>query len=104
MIRRPPRSTLFPYTMLFRSLPLDAGLDTKRICPAADPLHDLPLGSDSDDWRMSGQHGDEIAPRFQQQVAAGEERARSARATEDAIEGGNDSRRRRVDIELSTEP
>src|SRR2546427_9125013 len=24
MIRRPPRSTLFPYTTLFRSLPLDA--------------------------------------------------------------------------------
>src|SRR5258705_131478 len=25
MIRRPPRSTLFPYTTLFRSLPLDSG-------------------------------------------------------------------------------
>src|SRR2546430_5752357 len=25
MIRRPPRSTLFPYTTLFRSLPLAAG-------------------------------------------------------------------------------
>src|SRR3712207_9022426 len=24
MIRRPPRSTLFPYTTLFRSLPVDA--------------------------------------------------------------------------------
>src|SRR2546427_3309086 len=24
MIRRPPRSTLFPYTTLFRSLPLDS--------------------------------------------------------------------------------
>src|SRR5258708_18396270 len=24
MIRRPPRSTLFPYTTLFRSLPIDA--------------------------------------------------------------------------------
>src|SRR2546421_6596413 len=26
MIRRPPRSTLFPYTTLFRSLPVDEGL------------------------------------------------------------------------------
>src|SRR5256885_2058988 len=26
MIRRPPRSTLFPYTTLFRSLPLGHGL------------------------------------------------------------------------------
>src|SRR5438034_11812663 len=25
MIRRPPRSTLFPYTTLFRSYPVDAG-------------------------------------------------------------------------------
>src|SRR2546430_12547219 len=30
MIRRPPRSTLFPYTTLFRSLCLDAGLDHGR--------------------------------------------------------------------------
>src|SRR3712207_7884726 len=27
MIRRPPRSTLFPYTTLFRSHPLPEGLD-----------------------------------------------------------------------------
>src|SRR3712207_7080952 len=31
MIRRPPRSTLFPYTTLFRSLPLD-GLDGLDAC------------------------------------------------------------------------
>src|SRR2546421_13019004 len=30
MIRRPPRSTLFPYTTLFRSVPL-AGKDLKEI-------------------------------------------------------------------------
>src|SRR2546430_16931028 len=31
MIRRPPRSTLFPYTTLFRSLDLgEAGLDVQR--------------------------------------------------------------------------
>src|SRR2546426_7234719 len=27
MIRRPPRSTLFPYTTLFRSVVVDAGVD-----------------------------------------------------------------------------
>src|SRR2546421_6678119 len=35
MIRRPPRSTLFPYTTLFRSLgaaPIDAGFDPRRPC------------------------------------------------------------------------
>src|SRR2546426_12059459 len=31
MIRRPPRSTLFPYTTLFRSLP-PAGRGTRRSC------------------------------------------------------------------------
>src|SRR5687768_18122673 len=30
MLRRPPRSTLFPYTTLFRSPPLGIGLD---VCP-----------------------------------------------------------------------
>src|SRR5256885_1521557 len=28
MIRRPPRSTLFPYTTLFRSLPISVASDT----------------------------------------------------------------------------
>src|SRR3712207_7614167 len=32
MIRRPPRSTLFPYTTLFRSLPQDA--------PTVEPRHE----------------------------------------------------------------
>src|SRR5256885_11979894 len=40
MIRRPPRSTLFPYTTLFRSLPED-GVDAARVVAdlarAADP-------------------------------------------------------------------
>src|SRR5258708_21882174 len=31
MIRRPPRSTLFPYTTLFRSYPLDRALRDLRI-------------------------------------------------------------------------
>src|SRR3712207_9231295 len=39
MIRRPPRSTLFPYTTLFRSLPLLVGeLDGER--RALDPVVD----------------------------------------------------------------
>src|SRR2546429_2733720 len=38
MIRRPPRSTLFPYTTLFRSVPLDA------VRLAADRRRPLPHG------------------------------------------------------------
>src|ERR1039457_7551395 len=37
MIRRPPRSTLFPYTTLFRSVRLYAGRPGLR--RGADPLH-----------------------------------------------------------------
>src|SRR5437899_7831446 len=34
MIRRPPRSTLFPYTTLFRSEPPDGAPDApRRLCP-----------------------------------------------------------------------
>src|SRR2546428_8511114 len=41
MIRRPPRSTLFPYTTLFRSL-------------SAEPLRDLP--SRTGRWSVDGSH------------------------------------------------
>src|SRR2546426_4714621 len=37
MIRRPPRSTLFPYTTLFRS---QAGRRGDRRAPGTDPPHD----------------------------------------------------------------
>src|SRR3712207_8372986 len=49
MIRRPPRSTLFPYTTLFRSgLPMQRGKDSlggaylARYLPVADGLPRLP--------------------------------------------------------------
>src|SRR2546427_7375338 len=42
MIRRPPRSTLFPYTTLFRSLQVDAlDLDGRELTPVFEL--DLPL-------------------------------------------------------------
>ena len=41
MIRRPPRSTLFPYTTLFRSASPDAPLEVGN----ALPLHKMPLGT-----------------------------------------------------------
>src|SRR5256885_11492407 len=52
MIRRPPRSTLFPYTTLFRSLiiccrsalPPPPGLPDPPAPPAADPPAGGPLG------------------------------------------------------------
>src|SRR2546425_11039564 len=39
MIRRPPRSTLFPYTTLFRSV-ADHLTAVERAVPAGDPLHE----------------------------------------------------------------
>src|SRR2546423_2886978 len=38
MIRRPPRSTLFPYTTLFRSIARDAGADAHRARRRGDRL------------------------------------------------------------------
>src|SRR5258706_7486943 len=37
MIRRPPRSTLFPYTTLFRSLAEHRAEDDRRHCQPLDP-------------------------------------------------------------------
>src|SRR3712207_7482170 len=42
MIRRPPRSTLFPYTTLFRSAARDAG-------PLAAPDHERGVGRDAEE-------------------------------------------------------
>src|SRR2546422_4609178 len=36
MIRRPPRSTLFPYTTLFRSVLADTGEEGIAVCDACD--------------------------------------------------------------------
>src|SRR3712207_8004248 len=48
MIRRPPRSTLFPYTTLFRSRPMEVG----RVCLPLGDVHRLeppqPLDAEAD--------------------------------------------------------
>src|SRR2546427_7140883 len=55
MIRRPPRSTLFPYTTLFRSLPLlpgqagAAGPDLRQPCAC-------PAGPDRKSTRLNSSH------------------------------------------------
>src|SRR3712207_7879873 len=68
MIRRPPRSTLFPYTTLFRSgesfennnLTLktygtgNVVIDTTALLPATDDL--LDLGSDRKSTRLNSSH------------------------------------------------
>src|SRR2546426_6283777 len=41
MIRRPPRSTLFPYTTLFRSLSLQNGVDNAERIRAASGIETL---------------------------------------------------------------
>src|SRR2546430_7930566 len=51
MIRRPPRSTLFPYTTLFRSRSVSSG-SSERIVP-------IPVSSASDAWR-SEEHTSEL--------------------------------------------
>src|SRR3712207_8436197 len=64
MIRRPPRSTLFPYTTLFRSFDsCQAHLARQRSEPLPERLHlelagvtarDLPVGVDEDEVRVPG--------------------------------------------------
>src|SRR3712207_7198859 len=72
MIRRPPRSTLFPYTTLFRSQhadPLDLALDhvagleeLRRVAGEADPLgraggdHVAGLQGDRKSTRLNSSH------------------------------------------------
>src|SRR2546429_5410742 len=61
MIRRPPRSTLFPYTTLFRSLDLREGLEDEARVEVVD---EVPLtvdgiapGADRKSTRLNSSHG-----------------------------------------------
>src|SRR3989449_2372406 len=64
MIRRPPRSTLFPYTTLFRSQPLDGGvveLEERRDAPQGGPqgvfVRRRKQGQDRKSTRLNSSHG-----------------------------------------------
>src|SRR5258707_5745345 len=68
MIRRPPRSTLFPYTTLFRSAPINHF----RYCNAAPlkllDIHLVPrsswrINTDKDDFTRSEEHTSELQSR-----------------------------------------
>src|SRR2546430_10082946 len=54
MIRRPPRSTLFPYTTLFRSTPLFAGRAVAAL--AADPNIMKKSGRVFSSWGLSDEY------------------------------------------------
>src|SRR2546422_2520340 len=60
MIRRPPRSTLFPYTTLFRSLHArGAGYDAEVLDRGPGQFGDEPLRAQCDDeLRVGGNAGD----------------------------------------------
>src|SRR2546426_2310452 len=65
MIRRPPRSTLFPYTTLFRSLTrlvLNAALMNRRRLPALPQISlDEIVGNDAQPWpARSEEHTSEL--------------------------------------------
>src|SRR3990172_2061541 len=59
MIRRPPRSTLFPYTTLFRSLPLEQiAAQIQKILDAEGIAHDAgSIKLDRKSTRLNSSHG-----------------------------------------------
>src|SRR2546429_4952687 len=69
MIRRPPRSTLFPYTTLFRSYPTpEGGVQDRLLVPdefdldGRDVVHEVyravhPVGVDRKSTRLNSSHG-----------------------------------------------
>src|SRR5256885_8759810 len=68
MIRRPPRSTLFPYTTLFRSLPVALGQQALELQPGL--VLGLPgLGS------QGAAHGARVLPRSAQAGGDGDRKS-----------------------------
>src|SRR5258708_29245125 len=57
MIRRPPRSTLFPYTTLFRSLQILGEIDGCHPARAELPLDAIAIGESGDERRRGVAHG-----------------------------------------------
>src|SRR2546422_7052608 len=63
MIRRPPRSTLFPYTTLFRSPPNPRWATPRSVC--ASPSSKYPKPSTHSSWRYrSEEHTSELQSRL----------------------------------------
>src|SRR2546427_4442081 len=56
MIRRPPRSTLFPYTTLFRSLPAAARPGSRCGAGSTFPASDFPANRDRKSTRLNSSH------------------------------------------------
>src|SRR5258705_3339199 len=56
MIRRPPRSTLFPYTTLFRSLTLESGADVLSIGSAVEMASAARRAGDRKSTRLNSSH------------------------------------------------
>src|SRR3712207_7798007 len=72
MIRRPPRSTLFPYTTLFRSIRMEHAVDVPGELPRfdapADAIHALAAVTEYARWRQrdpgrSEEHTSELQSR-----------------------------------------
>src|SRR2546429_5035420 len=63
MIRRPPRSTLFPYTTLFRSVQLHGSLAICAIVPARVPVQVTARPAAGHSWR-SEEHTSELQSRL----------------------------------------
>src|SRR3712207_7671846 len=60
MIRRPPRSTLFPYTTLFRSSDASGGRDLAG--PTLDETDDIVSNTSSETAVARGRHAAEVTP------------------------------------------
>src|SRR5437868_11422223 len=56
MIRRPPRSTLFPYTTLFRSRGSDTAADRNRRSLRGRQRHQASLSGDRKSTRLNSSH------------------------------------------------
>src|SRR2546429_7045171 len=74
MIRRPPRSTLFPYTTLFRSRGLEEGIEGGEVEPAAGrairgvkagtPVHTVGVERAAEVEQRSEEHTSELQSRL----------------------------------------
>src|SRR5687767_15493030 len=74
MIRRPPRSTLFPYTTLFRSCPSFFLVDGRgRVEALAGMGQRLDRGKDAERWSRQHDRAHDVGPRCAELSSRSEE-------------------------------
>src|SRR5438132_2681045 len=100
MIRRPPRSTLFPYTTLFRSIRgwFWSAATRNRVRPVGDPQYEFELPRSEEHTSELQSHSDLVCRLLLEKKKENAVEETNRRRDDDVSKSGQDVVRRHVDM------